>query len=183
MTPEAKAAPCPADDAKGSDGSTAHEGWHRHGDWCHAHGIPTGPSRPAPAPEPERESENLNKRWPIYRRDFDPDGCKLFNAPARSLPYEWESITADNATRVRVTVNGRAVPFSDRMTSGSRSGLVVLYEWTVDADVTAGAVVIVLDGKRPIDRHAACLRVGGNAEIPTENVEAEIPVPTSEATP
>ena len=59
----------------------------------------------------------------------------------RSALYAWERITGDN---VRVSIGGRDLPFTSTSAKPAFASDITGAEWTVAAEVRAGAVVLVL---------------------------------------
>ena len=59
----------------------------------------------------------------------------------RSAPYAWERITRDN---VRVSIGGHKLPFTSTGAEPAFASDLSGAEWTVAAEVRAGAVVLVL---------------------------------------
>ena len=59
----------------------------------------------------------------------------------RSAPYAWERITAGG---VRVSIGGQDLPFTSTSAKPAFASDLSGSEWTVSAEVRAGAVVLVL---------------------------------------
>ena len=60
---------------------------------------------------------------------------------SRSAPYAWERLTGGN---VRVSIGGRELPFTSTSAKPVFASDISGAEWTVDAEVRSGAVVLVL---------------------------------------
>ena len=97
------------------------------------------PSDPAPTPQPAAPAE---KRWTIGAADFGNDELNLTGAVSnRSAPYAWERITAGG---VRVSIGGQDLPFTSTSAKPVFASDISGAEWTVAAEVRAGAVVLLL---------------------------------------
>ena len=112
-------------------------------------GAEPPPVTPAPEPTPDPTPPEP-KRWTLDAAQFGGGDPNIwFETSNRSEPFAWDAITADNAADVRVSIGGVALAGEGRsFTStalepafqGDYSGA----EWTVSAEVTAGAVALVL---------------------------------------
>ena len=81
------------------------------------------------------------KSWTISAADFG-DGANLLSATSnRSAPYVWERITGGD---VRVSIGGYHLPLTSMSAASAFASDLSGAEWTVDAEVRAGAVVLVL---------------------------------------
>ncbi len=107
------------------------------------------PTAPTPAPEPTPPPPEPMK-WTLEAAQFGDDGANIWiETSNRSQPFAWDAITADNADAVRVSIGGVALAGESRsFTSteyepafeGDYSGA----EWTISAEVSPGAVALVL---------------------------------------
>ena len=94
------------------------------------------PSEPPPTPRPAEKS------WSISAADFGDDEPTLTGAASsRSAPYAWERIIGGN---VRVSIGGHDLPFTSASAKPVFVSDISGAEWTVAAEVRAGAVVLVL---------------------------------------
>ena len=96
---------------------------------------PSPPAAPTPTPTPMPTVPGSSKSWTISADDF--------GGSPRSARYAWDEITADNADLVRVSIGGQEAPFTSTASQpafASDTG----GEWTVTAQVVAGAVVLTL---------------------------------------
>ena len=104
----------------------------------------------SPPPEPVPPPLETEMRWTIGPDDFgDDNGAIWGDTSNRSEPYEWDRITAGN---VRVSIDGTELPSTD----GNPPALANTWyepifaddvtgaDWTVTAEVEAGAVVLAL---------------------------------------
>ncbi len=101
----------------------------------------------APDPTPQ-ETE---RTFTLDAAQFGDDGGGgiWLETSNRSEPFAWDAITADNAAAVRVSIGGVALAgegrsFTSTALEPSFEGDYSGAEWTVAAEVTAGAVVLVL---------------------------------------
>ena len=98
------------------------------------------PSEPTPTPPP---AEKREKSWTIGAADFGSDEPNLVGEVSnRSAPYEWEPITA--GAEVSVSIDGHKLPFTSKSTEPVFASDISGAEWTVAAEVRAGAVTLVL---------------------------------------
>ncbi len=144
MTMTACAPATPATPASGGGGSGGAE-------------PPTTPApepTPTPAPPPPEPM-----KWTLDAEQFGDDGGSIWiESSNRSQPFAWDAITAGNIDAVRVSIGGVALAGESRsFTStefepafeGDYSGA----EWTISAEVTPGAVALVLTApNQRIDR-------------------------------
>ncbi len=105
------------------------------------------PVEPTPEPTPTPPDP---KKWTLDAEQFGDDGANIWiETSNRSQPFAWDAITAGNVDDVRVSIGGVA------LAGESRSFTSTLYEpafegdysgaeWTISAEVTPGAVVLVL---------------------------------------
>ncbi len=116
-----------------------------------ATGAEVPPPSPAPAPTPDPDPPPPEpKKWMLDAAQFGDDGGSIWiESSNRSQPFAWDAITAANADAVRVSIGGVALAGESRsFTStafepafeGDYSGA----EWTIAAEVTPGAVALVL---------------------------------------
>ncbi len=98
------------------------------------------PSEPTPTPQP---AEKIEKSWTIGATDFGNDELDLMGEVSnRSAPYEWEPITA--GAKVSVSIGGHDLPFTSTSAKPVFASDISGAEWTVAAEVRAGAVALVL---------------------------------------
>ena len=109
--------------------------------------------------------EAAEKTWTI-------SSAQIGATATRSEPYAWERITAANAGAVRVSIGGKALPFTSTASAPAFPPDATGAEWTVAAEVSAGAVVLALS--------APSVRVGGVASVTVTNggVDYYLAVPT-----
>ena len=116
-------------------------------------------AEPPPAPTPDPAPQETEKTWTLDAAAFGDDGGSIWAETSnRSAPFAWDAITAGNFDDVRVSIGGVALSGEGRsFTStayepafeGDYSGA----EWTVAAEVTAGAVALLLTApNQRIDR-------------------------------
>ena len=133
MTACAPVTPTPATPGSGGGGSGGAE-------------PPTTPTpEPTPAPPPPEPM-----KWTLDAAQFGDDGGSIWLEDSnRSQPFAWDAITAGNVDAVRVSIGGVALAGESRsFTStafepafeGDYSGA----EWTISAEVSPGAVALVL---------------------------------------
>ena len=111
--------------------------------------TPTPPTDPTPTPDPDPPPPEPRK-WMLDAAQFGDDGGSIWiESSNRSQPFAWDAITAANVDDVRVSIGGVALAGESRsFTStafepafeGDYSGA----EWTISAEVTPGAVALVL---------------------------------------
>ena len=100
-------------------------------------GTPT-----APAPQPAAPAE---KNWTIGAADFGDDETGLTGAvSSRSAPFAWDGITGAEGEKVTVSIGGHELPFTSKATAPVFENDLTGAEWTVAAEVRAGAVALVL---------------------------------------
>ena len=119
---------------------------------CSQAGRP--PAAPAqggePPSEPPPTSQPAEKSWTISAADFGDDEPDLTGAASsRSAPYAWERLTGGN---VRVSIGGQELPFTSTSAKPVFASDISGAEWTVDAEVRAGAVVLVLTAEGSVGR-------------------------------
>ena len=94
------------------------------------------PSEPTPTPRPAEKS------WTITAADFGDDEPTLTGAvSSRSGPYAWERITGGD---VHVSIGGHELPFTSTSAKPVFASDISGAEWTVAAEVRAGAVALLL---------------------------------------
>ena len=100
-----------------------------------------GPAtEPTPTPQP---AEKREKSWTIGAADFGSDELNLVGEVSnRSAPYEWEPITA--GAEVSVSIDGHDLPFKSTSAKPVFASDISGAEWSVAAEVRAGAVTLVL---------------------------------------
>ncbi len=111
--------------------------------------VPPPSPTPTPTPDPDPPPPEP-KKWTLDAAQFGDDGGSIWiESSNRSQPFAWDAITAGNADAVRVSIGGVALAGESRsFTStafepafeGDYSGA----EWTISAEVTPGAVALVL---------------------------------------
>ena len=117
------------------------------------------PTTPAPDPTPTPAPPPEPMKWTLDAEQFGDDGGSIWiESSNRSQPFAWDAITAANVDAVRVSIGGVALAGESRsFTStafepafeGDYSGA----EWTIVAEVTPGAVALVLTApNQRIDR-------------------------------
>ena len=100
------------------------------------------PSEPAPTPQPAAPAE---KNWTISAADLGDDESDLTGAvSSRSAPFAWDGITGAEGEKVTVSIGGHELPFTSKATAPIFENDLTGAEWTVAAEVRAGAVVLVL---------------------------------------
>ena len=105
----------------------------------------TGGAPPAPAPNPAPILQETEKRWTLGPAHFRDDGGVIMAETSnRSAPFTWDRITAGNAAAVRVSIDGKELPLDNRSYQPLFDGDFTGAEWKLDAEVGAGAVVLVL---------------------------------------
>ncbi len=120
--------------------------------------VPPPSPTPAPTPDPDPPPPDP-KKWTLDAAQFGDDGGSIWiESSNRSQPFAWDAITAANVDAVRVSIGGVALAGESRsFTStafepafeGDYSGA----EWTISAEVTPGAVALVLTApNQRIDR-------------------------------
>ena len=95
-------------------------------------------------------SQEAEKTWTI-------SAAQLGATATRSEPYGWDRITAANAGAVRVSIGGKTLPFTSTASAPAFPPGASGAEWTVQAEVSAGSVVLALS--------APSVRVGGVASV------------------
>ena len=94
-------------------------------------------------PTPTQPAEKREKGWTIGAADFGNDELNLVGEVSnRSAPYEWEPITA--GAEVNVSIDGHKLPFTSTSAKPVFASDISGAEWTVAAEVRAGAVTLVL---------------------------------------
>ena len=115
--------------------------------------APAPPPEPPPTVPPEPTPQDTEKRWTISPAHFGDDGVSILGDYSnRSEPYAWDRISAG---KVRVSIGGKALPFTSTTYQPAFESDLDGAEWTVAAEVRAGAVVLVLtatDQRRDADR-------------------------------
>ena len=111
---------------------------------------PAEPPPPEPTPEPPPPPPETEMRWTIGPDDFGDDDATIWAQTSnRSGPYEWDRISAGN---VRVSIGGKELTatgenppaFTSTWHEPAFDSDLTGAEWTVTAEVRAGAVVLVL---------------------------------------
>ena len=110
-------------------------------------------------------SQEAEKTWTI-------GSAQLGATATRSEPFGWDRITAANAGAVRVSIGGKTLPFTSTASAPAFPPDATGAEWTVAAEVSAGAVVLALS--------APSVRVGGVASVTVTSggVDYYLAVPT-----
>ena len=111
---------------------------------------PAEPPPPEPEPEPPAPPPETEMRWTIGPDDFGDDDATIWAQTSnRSGPYEWDRIAAGG---VRVSIGGKELTatgenppaFTSTWHEPAFDSDLTGAEWTVTAEVRAGAVVLVL---------------------------------------
>ena len=103
------------------------------------------PVTPTPDPTPPPSQETEKKTWTLDAAAFGDDGGSIWAETSnRSAPFAWDAITADNAAAVRVSIEGRTLPFQNRSWQPLFDSDFSGAEWAAAAEVSAGQVVLVL---------------------------------------
>ena len=98
---------------------------------------PPNPDPPAP-PEPD-------KRWDLDADHFGDDDATIWTQTSnRSAPFAWDRITAANRDAVKVSVGGQPLPIDNVSYEPAFASDFSGAEWRLAAEVTEGAVVLVL---------------------------------------
>ena len=107
------------------------------------------PAVPTPAPEPTPPTPEPQK-WTLGAAHFGDNGGSIWiETSNRSAPFAWDAITADKVDDVRVSIGGVALAgeagsFTGTAYEPAFDGDYSGAEWTVSAEVTPGAVALVL---------------------------------------
>ena len=103
------------------------------------------PPAPAPDPAPRPTPQETEKRWTIAPAHFRDDDAAIWAETSnRSDPFAWDRITAGNAAAVRVSIDGERLPLENLSYPPVFDDDFSGAEWQLKAEVTAGAVVLVL---------------------------------------
>ena len=108
-----------------------------------------GEPPPAPTPEPEPAPPEP-RTWALEADHFGDDGGAIWaQTTNRSQPFAWDRITAGNVDDVRVSIGGVALGGTARSFTSTAYAPAFAddysgAEWTVQAEVEPGAVVLVL---------------------------------------
>ena len=104
-----------------------------------------GGSPTAPAPTPAAAA----KSWPLGEDAWssalplhaaaDPSALTI-----RSEPFAWDGLTGADGEKVSVSIGGNDLPFTSTATAPAFAGDLSGAQWTIDAEVSAGAIVLVL---------------------------------------
>ena len=118
---------------------------------------PAAPATPEPAPTAPQETE---QRWTLATSHFGDDDAAIWAETSnRSTPFAWDRITADNLDAVRVSIGGRDLPLENReyppVFADDFSGA----EWDLDAEVSPGAVTLVLTAEDQSTRVVKSVRI------------------------
>ena len=109
--------------------------------------APTPAPPPAPEPEPTSERE-WQKVWKLdYLVHFGGDGAATLISPYRTPPFVWDELTEDTRECVSVSVGYWSMPIVVTP-ENRRFGSGPWDQWTLDADVSVGQVVLVLTAQR-----------------------------------
>ena len=114
-------------------------------------GAEPPPVAPTPEPEPPTDPAPPEPRkWTLDAAQFGDDGGSIWiETSNRSQPFAWDAITAGNVDDVRVSIGGvalagEAASFTSTAFEPAFEGDYSGAEWTVSAEVSPGAVVLVL---------------------------------------
>ncbi len=117
------------------------------------------PTTPAPDPTPTPSPPPEPMKWTLDAEQFGDDGANIWiETSNRSQPFAWDAITADNVDDVRVSIGGVALAdesrsFTSTLFEPAFEGDYSGAEWTISAEVTPGAVALVLTApNQRIDR-------------------------------
>ncbi len=152
-----------------------------------AGGAGEPPPAPAPDPAPPPTPQETEKRWAIAPAHFrDDDGAIWAETSNRSDPFAWDRITAANAAAVRVSIDGEPLPLENLSFQPVFDADVSGAEWELKAEVTAGAVVLVLtaeDQSYPGEVRSVTLTDGGSGYTSAPSVSfSPAPAGGSDAT-
>ena len=108
--------------------------------------MPSAPTEPtAPMPTPEPTPQETEKSWSLSAPHFRDDDATIWAETSnRSEPFAWDRITADNMDDVRVSIDGKELPFASTTYEPAFAPDLFGAEWKAEAQVSAGAVVLVL---------------------------------------
>ena len=105
-------------------------------------GAPPVAPNPTPTPTPPPENE---RGWALGPADFGDDDAAIWAETSnRSDPFAWDRITADNAAAVLVSIDGKELPLENTAYQPVFDADLSGAEWELKAEVTPGAVVLVL---------------------------------------
>ena len=100
-----------------------------------------GEPPPAPAPTPPAPQET-EMSWMLEADHFGDDNATIWAQTSnRSAPFEWDRIAPG---AVSVSIGGQPLPITNRAYPPAFADDFFGAEWKLDAEVTAGSVVLVL---------------------------------------
>ncbi len=103
--------------------------------------APTTPPDPDPPPAPPEP----DKSWELEADHFGDDDATIWTQTSnRSAPFAWDRITAANRDAVTVSVGGQPLPIDNVSYEPAFASDLSGAEWRLTAEVTEGAVVLVL---------------------------------------
>ena len=105
---------------------------------------PAAPTQ-TPDPDPPPAPPEPDKRWDLEADHFGDDDATIWSQTSnRSAPFAWDRITADNRDAVKVSVGGQPLPIDNLSYEPAFASDLSGAEWRLVAEVTEGAVVLVL---------------------------------------
>ncbi len=124
------------------------------------------PAAPTPAPDPDPPAPpEPDKRWDLDADHFGDDDATIWTQTSnRSAPFAWDRITAANRDAVKVSVGGQPLPIDNLSYEPAFASDFSGAEWRLAAEVTEGAVVLVLTAenqRRTTDRVASVTITNG----------------------
>ena len=104
------------------------------------------PAAPTPTPDPDPPAPpEPDKRWDLDADHFGDDDATIWSQTSnRSAPFAWDRITAANRDAVKVSVGGQPLPIDNLSYEPAFASDFSGAEWRLAAEVTEGAVVLVL---------------------------------------
>ncbi len=116
---------------------------------------PAAPTQ-TPDPDPPPPPPDPDKRWDLEADHFGDDDATIWTQTTnRSAPFAWDRITAANRDAVKVSVGGQPLPIDNLSYEPAFASDISGAEWRLTAEVTEGAVVLVLTAenqRRTTDR-------------------------------
>ena len=105
---------------------------------------PAAPTQ-TPDPDPPPAPPEPDKRWDLEADHFGDDDATIWTQTSnRSAPFAWDRITAGNRDAVKVSVGGQPLPIDNVSYEPAFASDLSGAEWRLAAEVTEGAVVLVL---------------------------------------
>ena len=128
-------------------------------------GEPPAAPTPTPDPDPPPAPPEPDKRWDLDADHFGDDDATIWTQTSnRSAPFAWDRITAANRDAVTVSVGGQPLPIDNLSYEPAFASDLSGAEWRLAAEVTEGAVVLVLTAenqRRTTDRVASITLTSG----------------------